>query len=371
MSGAAILDNEALEAASEDRDECDCNKGNEALLRTLEDRVQPPVAAEPSERGFNHPADASGNELSVAAACDGLDRDAECLTRFCQSFASIAEVAERRALEAAISEFTQNRHDGFGVMAVRRCDIDRQRDAVFLHGELDLDATDLLAAVDATLKAARRRATGSTVDHHRTRLRRIAAGQAPAAAQSVEQAAPEAELGPAREQPVQRAEGDLAQLADRPPLHAAKADTPDRHDRLAQCRSDQRWLGSRSHRPAAVLGHSLKFRQHLVDEGINIGKRIPRARRGLGRTDGSSHSRASMLVLTMISSDCRLPGHHLQLHRELQSEPHQLAHAPYKQILIDTHLDRHEAAEQGRREDATTPPIREHVDTYLSAMLRH
>ena len=40
-----------------------------------------------------------------------------------------------------------------------------------------------------------------------------------------------------------------------------------------------------------------------------------------------------MLVLTMISSDCRLPGHSLQLDRELQSASHQLAHAPYKQIL--------------------------------------
>src|SRR3954452_23666968 len=124
-------------------------------------------------------------------------------------------------------------------------------------------------------KTARCRAAGSTVDDHGTWFRRIATGQAPAAAQSVEQAAPQAEPGPAREQPVQRAKGDLAQLADRPPLHAAKADTPDRHDRLAQRRSGQRWLGSRPHRPAAVLGHSLKFRQHLVDEGINISKRIP------------------------------------------------------------------------------------------------
>jgi len=52
-SGAAFLDNEALEAASEDRDECNRNEGDEVLLRTLEDRVQPPVAAQPSERAFN------------------------------------------------------------------------------------------------------------------------------------------------------------------------------------------------------------------------------------------------------------------------------------------------------------------------------
>src|SRR3954452_17807105 len=144
---------------------------------------------------------------------------------------------------------------------------------------------------------------------------------------------PEPEPGPARKQPVQRAEGDLAQLSDRPPLHTAKADTPDRHDGPAQCCSGQRRLGSRSHRPAAVLGHGLKFRQHFVDKGIDVGKRIPRTWRGLCWTDGSSHSRASMLVLTVISSDCHRLGHHLQLDHKLQSASHQLAHASYKQIL--------------------------------------
>jgi hypothetical protein len=44
-----------------------------------------------------------------------------------------------------------------------------------------------------------------------------------------------------------------------------------------------------------------------------------------------------MLVLTMISSDCRLPGHYRQLHRELRSASHQLAHAPYRQL--DAPLD--------------------------------
>jgi hypothetical protein len=50
-------------------------------------------------------------------------------------------------------------------MPVRWCDIDRQR-AVFLNGHLDLDAADLLAAVDATRKTTRRQATGATVDDH-------------------------------------------------------------------------------------------------------------------------------------------------------------------------------------------------------------
>jgi hypothetical protein len=139
-----FLDNKALEAASEDRDECNCNEGDEVLLRALEDGVQPPVATEPGKRPFNDPADASRNELSISAARDDLDSDAESLTGFGQAFAPVAEIAERRPLEATIGERAQNRDDGFRVMAVRRRDIDRQRDAVFLDSDLDFDATDFL-----------------------------------------------------------------------------------------------------------------------------------------------------------------------------------------------------------------------------------
>src|SRR4051794_26587791 len=67
-------------------------------------------------------------------------------------------------------------------MAVRRRDIDRQRDAVLLNGELDLDTEDLLPAIDAAVKTARRRATGSTIDNHGARFRGIPAGEAPSAA---------------------------------------------------------------------------------------------------------------------------------------------------------------------------------------------
>src|SRR4051812_17460406 len=132
---------------------------------------------------------------------------------------------------------------------------------------MDLDAADLLAAVDAALKAAWRRTTGSTVDHHSARLRSILTGEAPGAAQSVEQAAPEAKPGPAREQSVKRAEGDVAQLSDCPPLHPAKADTPERHDRLAQRRSGQRRLSELWAASAGVSGEVsrrlYKCRSHL------------------------------------------------------------------------------------------------------------
>src|SRR5208282_4915538 len=141
-----------------------------------------------------------------------------------------------------------------------------------------LDAPDLLPTVDAALKTARRRATGSTIDDHGARFRRIPARAPPAAAQPVEQPTPQAEPGPASEPSVKRAEGDVAEQSDGPPLHAAETNTPDRHDGLAPRPSGQRRLWPRSHRPGTILCHGLEFRQHFVHEGVNIGKRIPRAR---------------------------------------------------------------------------------------------
>src|SRR5208283_2215619 len=327
MSGAEFLDDEALEAAREDRDECDRNEGDEVLLRALEDGVQPPVAAQPGKRPLNHPAYAGRNELSVPATRDGLDRDTECLAGLGQPLAPIAEIPQCRALEAAIGELTQNRNDGFGVMAVRRRDIDRQRDAVFLNGHLDLDAADLLAAIDAALKTARRRATGATVDDHGARFRGIPAGAPPAAAQPIEQPAPEAEPGPTGEQSVERVEGDIAELSDGPPLHAAKTDAPDRHHCLAQyclaqCRSGQRRLGPRSLRPGAIPRHGCKLLQDLVHEHIDIAKRIPWARRCLGGTDGSAHTVycvASMRLTTDCVMACRPSGRPVQSNQRLQS----------------------------------------------------
>src|SRR5215213_1589435 len=155
-------------------------------------------------------------------------------------------------------------------MAVRRRDVDRQRDAVLLNGHLDLDAADLLATVNAARKTAWRRAAGAAVDDHGARFRGITAGAPPTAAQPIEQPTPEAEPGPAGEQSIERVERNIAELSDRSPLHTAKTDTPDRHHRLAQRRSGQRWLGSRSLRPGAVLRHGRKFLQDLVHEHVDM-----------------------------------------------------------------------------------------------------
>src|SRR3954462_11544562 len=95
--------------------------------------------------------------------------------------------------------------------------------------------------------------------------------------------------GPASKQRVQRAERNVAQLADRAPLQAAEAHAPDRHDRLAQGCSDQwrlrpgpRWLPAR---------HGREFRQHRVDEGVDVTESIPRGQRSLGGVESGAHMR--------------------------------------------------------------------------------
>src|SRR3954453_626795 len=102
MSGAEFLNDEALEAPREDRDERDRNEGDEVLFRALDDGIQPPVAAQPGKGPLNHPPDSRGNERPAPAARDGLEGDAKCLSGLGQPFAPVAEITERLALEAAI-----------------------------------------------------------------------------------------------------------------------------------------------------------------------------------------------------------------------------------------------------------------------------
>jgi hypothetical protein len=99
------------------------------------------------------------------------------LAFFSKALAAIAEIAQRRTLEAAIGECALNRHDAFGVMPIRRRDIDRQGDTVFVDRNMDFDALDLLSAVYTVVKAAGRQATRSAVDDHDAWFRGIPAGR--------------------------------------------------------------------------------------------------------------------------------------------------------------------------------------------------
>jgi hypothetical protein len=107
---------------------------------------------------------------------------------------------------------------------------------------VDLDAADLLAAIEAPRKAARRRLAGSAVDDDSAWLGGVTAGQPPGAAKSIKQPAPQPKPGPAGKQGEQRTERDVAELSDGAPLQAAEAQAPERQDRLAQGSAGQRRL---------------------------------------------------------------------------------------------------------------------------------
>ena len=62
---------------------------------------------------------------------------------------------ESRPLKAAIGKLARCRDDGFAVTLARRRDIDLQRNAASLNGNLDLDVANLLAAIVAARKPAR------------------------------------------------------------------------------------------------------------------------------------------------------------------------------------------------------------------------
>src|SRR5687768_5562680 len=130
----------------------------------------------------------------------GLDGDAKRLTDLGQPLPSIAEIAQRGPLEAAAGKLMQHRDDALAVMDIRRRDVDRQREAVFIDGEVDLNALDLLAAVEAAREATRRRMTGPAIDDDGAGYGFVAANLPPGKDQAVEQQAPQPEPGPARKQ---------------------------------------------------------------------------------------------------------------------------------------------------------------------------
>jgi hypothetical protein len=84
-----------------------------------------------------------------------------------------------------------------------------------------------------------------------------------------------------------------------PMLHAAEADAPNCHDRLAQRRSGQRRLRPKAGRPGAICRHGFKFRQHRVDKGIGVTESIPRSRRSLGGSEGGAHMLRIRWLLAM------------------------------------------------------------------------
>src|SRR3954452_17964217 len=89
----------------------------------------------------------------------------------------------------------QHRDDTLAVMDVGRRDGDRQREAILVHREMDFDALDLLAAIEAAAEASRSRTTGAAVGDDGAGVGRTAASLSPSLDQAVEQPAPQAKPG--------------------------------------------------------------------------------------------------------------------------------------------------------------------------------
>ena len=118
-------------------------------LGPLKDSVQPAVAADPGQRALDNPPNPLRNEGPAMTAGAGLDGDAERFASLGQPLTAIAEIAQGCSLEAAAGELMQHRDDAFAVMDIRRRDVDRQREAILIDREMDFDALDLLAAIEA------------------------------------------------------------------------------------------------------------------------------------------------------------------------------------------------------------------------------
>ena len=159
MSGADLIDCETLETPRTDRDEGDLDESDEVALGPLEDGVQPPIATDPGQGPLNDPPNTLRDEGSAVPAGAGFDGDAERLAGLGQPLAPIAEITQGCPLEAAVGKLTQHRDNAPAVMPVCWRDVDRQRETILVHGEMDLDAFDFLAAIEAAAKATRGRMT--------------------------------------------------------------------------------------------------------------------------------------------------------------------------------------------------------------------
>src|SRR4051812_46381550 len=89
VSGHVFRRFEPTETAGEDGDEGYQNESDEACVRPVEDRIQPAIAAEPSEGSLDDPSDFGGNEFSFGAPHLGLDLDSKILPRGLQVFSLI------------------------------------------------------------------------------------------------------------------------------------------------------------------------------------------------------------------------------------------------------------------------------------------
>lgn len=123
------------------------------LSGPIEDGIQPAIAAEPCEGAFDDPSNAVRDELfSVPAGCDD-HLHSLVFGGSSQLFAFVAAIAEQRALKSLFGQSAQGWQYADGIVNIGRGDADILRETVLIHGDMQLDAFDFLAAIDASLPA--------------------------------------------------------------------------------------------------------------------------------------------------------------------------------------------------------------------------
>ena len=201
----------------------------------------------------------------------------------------MAEIAERWTLEAILGERSENRHDIFRVMPVRRRDIGHERDATFVYRNRDFDATNLPSGVDTTIKAARARSQDrlsiTTV---------LGSGQSPQARQSRRSRAHQ------RSSRVERANS-----LESVPNGMSQSSSIARHFTETNTSESPSWPCAAPLRPAAALPpiaaaghHPLRWPRVQPDLGPRTRQHRqthPLSGKRLCRTDGGSHVLALML----------------------------------------------------------------------------
>ena len=183
MSGAVFRGLEPVKAARQDGDEGNPYEGDQACVRSFEERVQSAVAAEPGKRPLDDPSKAGRNEGAFCATGLGFDGNTQVKASSLQYVASIRQVTKRFAAKSTRRYRFETWKDTRCVMSIGRRYDNGYRKPMLIDDDIHLNTFDFLATIDPSLSTPRRGAAGPTVHNDHRRLRMIAARRPPAAEQ--------------------------------------------------------------------------------------------------------------------------------------------------------------------------------------------
>ena len=185
-------------------------------------------------------------------------------------------------------------------------DVDRQRDAVLVDAQVNLDAVDLLAAIEAPVKQL-----GADLQDRLSMTTALGSAASPQASRHVRRSrSSRRRHSPSRVQRANRVNSVLNGMSQSWPM--ARHCMPQKHRHqiamIALRSADPVNAGFGPERVGFVLClHGREFRQHLIHEGIDVTESIPGGRRSLGGSDGGTHMLLARRLLTTVPDIARQP----------------------------------------------------------------